>query len=299
MDLLQGKQESSDQDGVATLAPGESFGVRRLHTLSELVDLLQIPRRRFRAWLQAGLITPAEIEHGIPFFDFRQVACAKTLFELTKAGISTAKMRRSLERLEQWRQGLAHPLEQLALLQKNGQVMLRIEEGLVEPSGQMLLDFGEDATIVTVQTTSAEAWFLQGIQNEEDGLLNEAADAYRQALLVGGPDSDVAFNLANVLYAQGSKEEAGERYRQVVEMAPSYAEAWNTLGVILVELRGLEAAVTAFKRAVGLGYTDAHFNLAGVLENLGDIDAAKEHWIACVRLDPSSEHVRYARRKLA
>lgn len=299
MDWLQGKQdELNEQDVVATLQAGEMEGVRRLHTLSELVDLLQIPRRRFKAWLQTGLITPAETEHGIPYFDFRQVACAKSLFDLAKAGISTSKIRRSLERLQTWRSQLDQPLEQLALLEKNGQVMLRIEKGLVEPSGQMHLDFGDDPTIVSVQPTSAEGWFHQGIQLEEDGLLTEAAEAYRQALIIGGPDCDIAFNLANVLYALGRKEEACERYRQVTELTPSYAEAWNNLGVVESELGRQDEAIFAFKRAVSLGYQDAHFNLADLLDRLGQKEAAREYWRACLQHEPSSPRGRYARAKL-
>ncbi len=290
----------TEQELIAKLkASDEIDGVCRLHNLSELVDLLQIPRRRIRAWLQAGLIQPVEIDHGIPYFDFRQVACAKTLLELTKAGVSTAEIRRSLEKLQSWRGDRAQPLEQLALLERNGRVLLRIEEGLVEPSGQMCFDFGDDAAIYSVQPTSAEGWFQQGIQHEEDGQLKEASAAYRKALMLGGPDCDIAFNLANVLFAQGLHEEACERFRQVIELDPSYGEAWNNLGVVLVELRHPDEAIGAFKQAIGLGYADAHYNLADLLENLGKKAEAREHWRACVRNDPMGPHGRYARGKLS
>jgi tetratricopeptide (TPR) repeat protein len=299
--------EVIEQELIAKLKIDASDGVCRLYTLSELVELLQIPRRRIRAWLQAGLIHPAETEHGIPFFDFRQVASAKTLFELTKAGVSTSAIRRSLERLKTWQVDGDQPLAQLALLEKNGQLLLRIEEGLVEPTGQMCFDFGENdvgrisnpSYLVSVQPTTAEGYFKLGIQNEEEGLAKEAAEAYRQALALGGPDCDVAFNLANVLFGLGLKEEASERYQQVVELNPGYAEAWNNLGIVLAQLRRPEKACHAFKRALALGYPDAHYSLADLLDGLGQTLAAREHWRACARLDPSSPHGRYACSKLA
>jgi tetratricopeptide (TPR) repeat protein len=300
MDGLQGKQIAlTDRKPLAELnASNGRDGVRRLYTLSELIELLQISRRRIRTWLKAGLICPAETEHGIPYFDFSQVACAKTLFEMTKAGVSMSAIRRNLEQLKEWYSEAHQPLNQLNLLEKNGQLLLRIEEGLVEPSGQMYFDFGEECAVVSMQPTSAESWFHLGIDNEVEGLLNEAADAYRQALALGGPDCDVAFNLANVLYSLGKKEEASERYRQVVELDSNYAEAWNNLGVVLAELRRLDEADAAYRRAIALGYGDAHFNLADLLDGRNQKAAARMHWRECAKLDPQGPYGEYARGKL-
>ena len=173
-------------------------GVHRYYTLSQLVDLLKIPRNRVRAWLQAGLIQASKSEFGVNYFDFRQVVSAKTLFDLSNAGISTERIRRSLEQLKASITGVDQPLEQLAFLEKNGQLLVRLEEGLIEPSGQMFLDFESEQPTLPAKPASAEQWFQLGCQNEEEGFLAEAADAYRQALLTGGPDPDLIFNLANV-----------------------------------------------------------------------------------------------------
>ena len=58
--------------------------------------LLQIPGDRLRAWLEAGLIQPAQTHHGIAYFDFRQVTGAKTLCDLVRAGVTVKRLRRSL-----------------------------------------------------------------------------------------------------------------------------------------------------------------------------------------------------------
>jgi Tfp pilus assembly protein PilF len=256
-------------------------GIHRLYTLAQLTNLLNIPRSRVRAWMQAGLIEPVETVHGICYFDFRQVVGAKTLCELAQAGISTEKIRRSLTQLRVWLADADQPLDQLALLEKNGQLLVRLEEGL------------------QVQPTSAEQWFETGCQHEEEGFLQEAVDAYRQALLVGGPDADICFNLANVLYALGQHEEASERYRQVVEIDLHHAEAWNNLGIVLTELKRFDDAVESFRQAIDLNYLDAHYNVADLLESMGRGLHAHEHWQAYLRHEPHGPWSKYARSRMA
>src|SRR5262249_41033338 len=155
-----------------------------LYTLAQLTDILKLPRNRVRAWLQAGLIQPIENTHGVCYFDFRQVVGAKRLSDLTAAGVSTEKIRRSLEKLKTWTLDADQPLHQLEFLEKNGHILLRLEEGLIEPSGQMHFDFDDGEAIIQPQPVSGEQWFETGCQHEEEGFLAEAAHAYRQALLV-------------------------------------------------------------------------------------------------------------------
>src|SRR5262249_49999988 len=130
---------------------------------------------------------------------------------------------------------------------------------------------------------------------------DEAADAYRQAIAVGGPNAVTCFNLANCLYAMGQKELAAERYSQAAETDGRFAEAWNNLGVVLVELRDKNEAVTAFERALGANphYGDAHYNLADLLDTSGDIAGATRHWRAYLSLDRQSQWARHARKRLA
>src|SRR4029077_7712501 len=122
----------------------------------------------------------------------------------------TERVRRSLERLKTWLPSMDQSLDQLSLLEKKGQLLIRMEAGLVEPSGQLHFEFDEGHEIIQAEPTGPEECFESGCQLEEEGLLAEAADAYRRALRLGGPDPVVSFNLANVLYALGHKEEASE-----------------------------------------------------------------------------------------
>ena len=80
----------------------------------------------------------------------------------------------------------------------------------------------------------------------------------------GGARSGRLFNLANVLSESGHGEAAVEAYRQAVELDPSYAAAWNNLGLELAASGKSDEAVNAWQKSVGVDPTlsDAVFNLA-------------------------------------
>jgi tetratricopeptide (TPR) repeat protein len=112
-----------------------------------------------------------------------------------------------------------------------------------------------------------------------------------------GPDAQLCFNLANVLNAQGQKQSAIERFRQAVEIDPSFADAWNNLGIALCEIEQLEEACAAFRSALHAEPENylAHYNLADALEEIGLQDDAIPHWKAYLRYDSASERGAYAR----
>jgi tetratricopeptide (TPR) repeat protein len=276
--------------------------IRRLHSTAELTRLLQIPRDRLRAWLEAGLVQAVEINHGIAYFDFRQVAGAKTLCELVRAGVTVTRLRGSLEQLRAWAGDLTQPLAQLALLEKDGDLLVRVGQALAEPSGQLRLDFSDgnqDLAVAFAQRRpTADEWFELACQHEDAGRLAEAEQAYRRALLEGGPDPVSSFNLGNVLYALGRKAEAAERFHQALELNPEDGECWNNFGTVLAELKRTVEANDAFKRAIQLGYADAHYSLADLLDQAGETIRATSHWQAYLQRDQQSAWAHYARRRL-
>lgn len=267
------------------------------YTIAQLASILNVPRQRVRAWFVAGLIKPAAEINGVCYFDFQCVACAKTLSDLANAGLNARQIQQRIEQLRSRFDGAA--LEQLAILEKNGQLLVRLESGLVDSAGQGYLDFDEECAIVDLQPVSATEWFELGYQHEADGALDEAIHAYRQALMTGGPNVDASFNLANALAATGRTAEASERYLQAIELNPEFAEAWNNLGVVLGESRQFDAAESALRKAIRLGYGDAEFNLARVLEHAGRTGDAREHWAAFAKTAPSGDQKSFALARLA
>jgi tetratricopeptide (TPR) repeat protein len=249
------------------------------------------------------------VQYGIPRFEFRQVAAAHTLSQLTAAGVSIAKLRQSLDQLRRWLPDVTQALQQLDVLEGTGSLLVRLEAGeLAEPDGQLHMDYDAQAATATaaheavqqdpgaqlrlvVGPASPADWHAQGIDQERHGLLGdaEASSSYRRALLDGGADPAICFDLATVLQSQGKLPAAAERYRQTLELDPKHIEAWNNLGVVLGELGQADEACTAFQRALRLDAMCAmsHWNLADTLEAMGMSQAARQHWEAYLKLEPA------------
>ena len=278
----------------------------RLYTLATLTQILDVTRDQIRAWVAAGLIRPCRIQYGVWYFDFRQITAAKKLLELLQSGIPLSRLRKSFEQLRRWIPDASEPLEQLSVLENKQQILARLEQGdLIEPDGQLHLDFDLDSGSVSLKImpgprTSSE-WFHQGIEQEEQGYLAEAAESYRQSLLIGGPDVRTCFNLANVLTAQGKKAQAVERYLQAVEIDSSFADAWNNLGLVLADLNRPADACSAFYKVLAIDPNDlrAHYNLADTLDEMGKAEQATEHWHAYLKFDGTSQWAVYARKRVA
>ncbi len=286
---------------------GETYD-EPLYSVRSLAELLKVPQARIRAWVKAGLIKPAESTRGVMRFDFRQVAIARTLFDLTSSGVNIARLRRTLETMQKCLPDLREPLQQLSMLEANGPLLVRLEEGdLSEIDGQLRMTFDDAPAPAPVQMRlmpgprTAADWHEQGVEQEKAGLLDEAEQSYRQALLVGGADAQTCFDLAALLASRGRKAQAVERYRQTIELDPSRFDAWNNLGILLAELNDSELAIEAFREALRINPHDelAHYNLADTLDAMGNPEAAKPHWRKFLSAHSGEDaHVAHARSRL-
>jgi Flp pilus assembly protein TadD len=191
------------------------------------------------------------------------------------------------------------------VLEQSGRLLARRQDGrLADRAGQLYFDFATYHEQVIAQpeptTWTVEEWFELGYREEEAGRLNEAVTAYQHALLTGGPNADVCYNLATVLSLLGRRGQAAERFRQAVEIDPRYAEAWNGLGVMLEELGQLEESLVTYRAALQLrpGYADAHYNLADLLDAMGRQSEARPHWHAYLSQDAKSMWAEYAKQRV-
>jgi tetratricopeptide (TPR) repeat protein len=83
--------------------------------------------------------------------------------------------------------------------------------------------------------------------------------------------------LAEALLRQGSYDEAAERYREYLVLRPKDAVAAANLGVALVAAGQLDAAILAFQRAAELDPKEGERHLANALFDKGDMDQALIH----------------------
>lgn len=289
--------ELLDEDEfLARLGHGEAGALRRLYTSAQLARILDVPSRRIAAWVRLGLIQPARTARRLAHFEFRAVAQARALQRLTGLGVTTRRIRSSLEELSRWWPGARASLAQLDALEGPSEVCVRTPDGaLADPSGQLRFDFtpphassspAELATTVGAE----ELWFQRALRLEQEERLEEAVQAYARALDPAHPRPEIAFNLGNALFALERLDEASAAFALATELDAEYVEAWNNLGNALSLLGRHAQAHAALARALALEpeYADAHFNLAEALAASGDVEQARVHWRTYLEHDPDS-----------
>ena len=293
--------------------------IRRLYTPAMLAELLNVPVTTIRRWHRRGLIVPAREVHRLPYFDFQEIATARRLAELLAAGASPDAIEKKLASLGRFYPDVERPMAQLAVIVEGKQLLLRQGEGLIEPGGQMRLDFdaveakGVPAVdLVGPETLSweeaqhsrelstPEELFDEAVRLEDDGDLEAAILMYRAGLAAGGPSAEVCFQLADLLYRQGEVAAARERYYMAIELDEDYVEARANLGCVLVETGQWELGVAAFEGALRYhpDYPDVHYHLARVLDMLGRRGVATRHWREFLALSPDSPWAEEARLRL-
>lgn len=313
----------------------------RLYTTQQLGRILKVPDREISSWVRRGLIRPVKIVHRLHYFDFAQVASAKFLLDLVRSGVPVSRIRDNLRDMEVWFPGVGKSLVQLGVMEQDGRLMVRLEDGsLADSRGQLQIEFRAPEGASEREPSSSReirhdnvvplpirkpdspsepsvfrpgqakpsgpdspfggSWFDAALSFEESGWLDDAASAYQNALAIDGPSAELAFNLGNVLYRLGRKEESVQRFLQAVELEPAFIESWNNLANALFEIDRPEEAVRALRKALAVDprYADAHYNLAEVLHHLRRNEEAAVHWKAYLEEDPASEWAEHVRDRL-
>ena len=149
------------------------------------------------------------------------------------------------------------------------------------------------------QSALAAKYFTEGsrLDDGDDRRLDEAAGAYRKALVIDPDLVPAIVNLANIHYARDQLIEAQALYERAIGLDLECFEAHFNLGNILHDLGRLEGALVCYRDAVALnpGYADAHFYLAVTLEKTGHSPEAKPHWKAYQELAPKGEWAELAK----
>ncbi|MBW3543692.1 MAG: tetratricopeptide repeat protein, partial [Planctomycetes bacterium] len=298
--------------------------VHRQHTPAMLSRMLDVPVRVIRRWERLGLIRPVRRVRRLPYFDFQEVAGVRRLAQLLADGVPRERLEAGLEALQRWL-GTDTPLVQLDLLARHAQLVYRDEAGLLEPATrQRLLDFDagsadaaddeeanasedESAAVIPLPCSgerprnwSAAQWMAEGCRRLEEDDPQSAAEAFRLSAMERPNDPELQFLLAEALYRSGNLSGALERYYAAVEIEREYPEAWVQIGCIHRELGERTHAAGAFEIALELhvDFADAHFHLAGTLEDLGRHKQAREHWRAYLRYDRRGPWADLARQRL-
>ena len=303
--------------------------VRRLHTPAMLAEFLDVSLSLLRRWPRRGLIVPTREIHRLPYFDFQEVSTARRLAEMLAAGASPQAIEQRLAELARFVPDVDRPLSQLSVIVEGKTLLLRQGEGLLEPGGQLRIDFDalevdeaaaveivpvedtdldEDPTILLLEQAvaqvtgpmDADAMLAAAAELEDAGHLEEALEMYRSCLAAGGPHPEVCFQLAELLYRMGDVGAARERYYMAVELDENFVEARANLGCVLAETGELELATAAFRGALRYhpDYPDAHYHLARALDELRRYEEGLNHWREFLALAPNSPWAEQARQRL-
>ncbi|QDS93191.1 Tetratricopeptide repeat protein [Roseimaritima multifibrata] len=303
--------------------------IKQLYTPAMLADLLDVSVRVIRRWHRKGLIVPVRTVHKLPYFDFQEVATARRLAALVASGASPEAIEKKLTELANVVPDVQRPLTQLSILVEGKQILLRQGEGLIEPGGQLRIDFDAlDQTDVVAESDSPSilslAASMEGNRNsiefplpdddsgELDPLLQQAYDAedagdfehavnlYHAILARDGARADISFQLGELLYRMGDVTAARERYFVAIETDETIVEARASLGSVLAETGQAELAVAAFQGALTMHdeYPDVHYNLARTLDDLDRSEEARPHWQRFLQLSPTSPWAAEARQRL-
>ncbi len=277
------------------------------YSLRQVATLSGVREADVRAWMRAGLVTPADGE-GTPRFAFQDLVLLRALARLEGQAIAETatpattrrRVRRALRRLSK-RLGPGARLSALQLQAAEGRLVVRAGGAQLDAeSGQGLLDFSTEQARPATGVVSrlprgagaprageldAGAWYERACDLEGEAPL-EAQVAYRRALAADPRHADAHVNLGRLLHESGDVEGARAEYAAALALRPADAIAAFNLGCALEDLGRSVEAVSAYERALeaDAGCADAHHNLALLHERAGRAREAIRHLAAYRRL---------------
>ena len=149
-------------------------------------------------------------------------------------------------------------------------------------SGKVIASHPDFGNLITVRLYLADALKAQG-------KLDDAVQAYRQALAIE-PDSYNAHNSLGIIFnRQGLQQEALKEFRLSLSIKPDQSMTHYEVGRVLAETHQLPEAVDEFIQAVKLDPANAyaHNDLGIALVQRGDLKNAFEQFSEAVRIDPA------------
>ena len=134
-----------------------------------------------------------------------------------------------------------------------------------------------------------KAYSNMGITLREQGKLDEAIEAYKKAVSLDPDYAEAYSNMSVILKDQGKLDQAVEVCKKALSIKPDYAQAYNNMGIALREQDKLDEAITAYKKAVSLkpNYAEAISNMGNILKDQGKLDEAIEAYNKCISLKPN------------
>jgi len=280
------------------------FGVREVTRLLGLTPKRAAQLRRLGVLSAGGGCT------------FRALVAIRAASALLDSGATVRQIRQALDALRRQEPGLGSPLAETRLVvegsrvlaqtdrvrfdPRTGQTVLALDVGGLEKEAAATLAMGLVRPLVP-PAAQVEMWFDRAAQWDADPAhWEDAIEAYQRVVAVEPSYAAAWNNLGLLHHRMGQYTEAQEAYEAALRAQPTCAEAAYNLGSLCEDLGELPASIRFYLRALELSpdYPDAHFNLAGVLGKSGRGREAARHWRRYLELDAESPWARIARSHL-
>ena len=302
-DQLDAKTREAFEKGMLTIISETAFWERygdqtatsaqTLYTPSMLATLTGLPMPILRQLQRERLIAPVRQVFRLCYFDKEVILPLKIMQNMIEAGLSVSSAIDRLRKIER------HRPDHLAMVRLEGKdLIITSKDGHVDQNGQKRFPFAEDTEPVPVSDTSDPLAILDAIfepdfesndpvmfceaacELEARGNLQGAADLYRAALVAGGANPQINFQLAEILYRLGDLSAARERYFSAIEQDENFVEARANLGCVLAELGRDDLALAAFRGALELhpDYAEVRLHLGMLLKREERFDEAEEQF---------------------
>ncbi|WP_136524498.1 tetratricopeptide repeat protein [Geomonas ferrireducens] len=143
-------------------------------------------------------------------------------------------------------------------------------------------------TATAGQGSRAELLNDEGCALDEVGRQEEAVERYREAVRLAPEFIAPHYNMGNSLYTLGRNGEAIDCYRRALALDPALPQAWHNLALALKAQGALDEALHALKRAVAAApdYLAARHNLGELYHETGALERAEETFRAILASDP-------------
>jgi tetratricopeptide (TPR) repeat protein len=142
----------------------------------------------------------------------------------------------------------------------------------------------DEALAITQRAIARDANILAA-----QGRRQEAAACYQQALQLSPGYLDALVNFGNLLRDLGARRDALAAYNRALQIDPKLAEGHCNVGSVLFESRRFDAAIAAFRAALALrpDYAPAHFGVGGALRMQRRTAEAHAACTAALAIDPN------------
>jgi tetratricopeptide (TPR) repeat protein len=240
-----------------------------------------------------------------PAYAFRDLVTVKSVLALLERGVPRRSIRRSVEAVRNHLPEVDQPLAALRMWADGSRrVVVRHGGQLIEPDGQLVLDFAElgfpqsevaalaprDAPAWDAQALkTAEEWFERGCSLDSDrATYAEAIEAYERAIEAVPGFADAYCNLGSVYFNQGLRSPARSCFERAIEIDPDHLEANLNMATLEEEIGRDGVALRHYKIALATDplFADAHVSVALLYERLGVRGKAVEHWRRYLQIDP-------------